>query len=141
MLQYKFGHQKFLPAPGPDAIRKIMTSMIEQINDDHELSSELIAFNGILRFEISDIDYDIDLDLRESPISVHFEPIAERVDLRIESKIQDFHLYWCHQLNLMPAITAKTLLVKGPVQKAMALNNATTQLRDLYQEAWTKFKD
>lgn len=137
---YKDGYKNFLPPPEWEELVVVFNQIISHVNDDYELSSDLLAIGDEVEFRLSDLHKSIIIDANKDPVTVNFDSYAGKRNIIIESTLKDFHLYWCHQLNLMQAVTARKIKISGSLQKIMGLGQVVSSTRKLYIKAICKTK-
>lgn len=129
---YKDGYEKYLPEPDLAEIKSIFGLIIKWINEDFELSGDLLALGSDIDFVLTDSDMIIKIEAGKTPARVSFLQKADEAPLQILSSKKDFHLYWCHQINLLKAITSGKIKIKGPVNKILGLGQVVDGTRKIY---------
>ena len=137
---YKEGYEAFLPNPEWEITKVIFTKVLNGINNDYELSYDLLSLDDIIVFSLTDIGRSIRINAKKDPVTVSYNHEIISDGLLIESPAEIFHLYWCHQLNLMAAIAAKRIKISGSLPKIMSLGQVVSGDRRLYINSFHEFQ-
>lgn len=137
---YKDGYEKYLPEPDLEEIKSIFQLILKWINEDFELSGDLLALDSDIDFVLTDCDFIIKIEAEETPARVSFPQRPDEAPLQVLSSKKDFHLYWCHQINLLKAITSGKIKFKGPVNKILGLGQVVDGTRKIYLKQFGRIR-
>ncbi len=109
-----------------------LKQLFSQLQKNEKAMRPLQRSKLIIRMQLRQPDVLIAVNARKTPVELLFNEKGARPTLDIELPASVFHQILTEELTLTKALGDKKMEVKGPVYKAMALNELFRQGRLIY---------
>lgn len=113
---------------------KIMSSLLERVQQEKEIASNLVRAGLIVRFVSKDPDGVVTVDLREEPIRFVTGESDLKPDVEFIQSGDTAHLFWLGRLNVARAIATRKVIARGSVPKALQLLPAVRPVFSIYEQ-------
>jgi hypothetical protein len=117
-----------------EQLKDILGSFFHVLALDPVISPKLKASKLKIRFDYSDPDLSISMDLEKDPISILFNDDSIEPEVRMSMKADVAHRFWLGKVNLIAALTRREMVAKGPIPKILKLLPAIKPAYTLYPE-------
>jgi 2-oxoisovalerate dehydrogenase E1 component len=112
----------------------VLGALFDQARSMPEVSSRLVESGIVVRFNFEDPSGAITIDLRQTPIAIHYGKCEIEADVEFTQKGDDAHLFWLGELSLPHAVATRKVVARGSVPKAVALLPAIKPVISLYPQ-------
>lgn len=117
-----------------EQFKDILGNFFHRLAVDPVVSPKLKASKLKIRFDYSDPDLSISMDLGKGPIPILFNDDSIRPEVQMSMKADVAHRFWLGKVNLIAALTRREIVAKGPIPKILKLLPAIKPAYPLYQE-------
>ncbi len=114
-----------------DRLREVLGGFFNFILDHPEMGPKLIASKLILKFNYTEPDLSITIDLRERP-EITYNDAGKTPDVEMRMKADVAHRFWFGKVNLMIALARREMVAKGPIPKILKLLPVIKPAYELY---------
>lgn len=116
----------------PEEFKDILGNFFHHLAVDPVISPKLMASKLKIRFDYSDPDLSISMDLGKDPIPILFNDQTLKPDVQMSMKADVAHRFWLGKVNLIAALTRREIVAKGPIPKILKLLPAIKPAYPLY---------
>jgi hypothetical protein len=117
-----------------EQLQDILGNFFHRLATDPVVAPKLMASKLKIRFEYSDPDLSISLDLAQDPVPILFNDHSIKPDVQMRMKADVAHRFWLGKVNLIAALTRREIVAKGPIPKILKLLPAIKPAYSLYPE-------
>lgn len=117
-----------------EEFKDILGNFFLQLAVDPVVSPKLKASKLKIRFDYSDPDLAISMDLGQDPVPILFNDDSIKPDVQMSMKADVAHRFWLGKVNLIAALTRREMVAKGPIPKILKLLPAIKPAYILYPE-------
>jgi len=115
-------------------LKDVLGGFFKELLVDPVVSPKLKASKLKIRFNYSDPNLSISLDLGKDPIKMLFNDKTLKPDVEMSMKADIAHKFWFGKVNLIAALTRRDMVAKGPIPKILKLLPAIRPAYELYPE-------
>jgi hypothetical protein len=117
-----------------EQFKDILGNFFHRLTTDPVVSPKLKASKLKIRFDYSDPELSISMDLGKDPIPILFNDDSFKPDVQMSMKADVAHRFWLGKVNLIAALTRREIVAKGPIPKILKLLPAIKPAYTLYPE-------
>jgi SCP-2 sterol transfer family protein len=117
-----------------EQFKDILGNFFFRLAVDPVVSPKLKASKLKIRFDYSDPDLSISMDLGKDPVSILFNDDSIQPEVQMSMKADVAHRFWLGKVNLIAALTRREMVAKGPIPKILKLLPAIKPAYPLYHE-------
>jgi 2-oxoisovalerate dehydrogenase E1 component len=113
---------------------EVLGTLFERTVAEPDIRQALVKSGIVVQFTFVEPEGKILLDLRESPISIIYDPEDIKPDVEFIQSGDHAHKFWLGELSLTSAVATRKVIARGSVPKAIALLPAIKPAFSLYPE-------
>jgi hypothetical protein len=118
-----------------EELKKILGGFFEKAAADKDLAKEFAKSKLLIRFNYTEPELSITLDMTDGEnIVVTYNGNEKVPEVDMSMKADTAHKFWLGKLNLTMAITRKLMIVKGPVPKVLAFIPVLKPAYQMYKD-------
>ena len=115
-----------------DRLQQVLGGFFGFILADPQMGPKLIASKLVLKFNYSEPNLSITVDLSQEKPEVSFNDPNKKADVEMSMKADVAHRFWFGKVNLMIALARREMIAKGPIPKILKLLPAIKPAYELY---------
>ncbi len=115
-------------------LQQVLGDFFQELTTNSEIAPKLKESGLKIRFNYTDPELAISLDLSKSPIAITFNDEQLKPDVEMNMKADVAHRFWFGKVNLIAALTRREMVAKGPIPKILKLLPAIKPAYRLYPE-------
>ncbi len=115
-------------------LQQVLGDFFQELTTNPEIAPKLKEGGLKIRFNYTDPDLAISLDLSQNPIAITFNDDQFKPDVEMNMKADVAHRFWFGKVNLIAALTRREMVAKGPIPKILKLLPAIKPAYRLYPE-------
>jgi len=117
-----------------DHLYKVLGALFTRLRDEEAIAEELLEGNLIVRFNFTEPDGQITVDLTQEPIAFVLGESDLEPDVEMSQLADTAHLFWLGKVNVPRAIATRKIVARGSVPKALKLLPAVKPAFTIYPE-------
>lgn len=115
-----------------DHLQQVLGGFFNYILADPGMGPKLSASKLLLKFNYTEPDLSITVDLKEEKPVVTFNDSTKPPDVEMRMKADIAHRFWFGKVNLMIALARGQMVAKGPIPKILKLLPVIRPAYELY---------
>ena len=123
-----------------ERLYEILGGFFRYLAEDATMAPKLLESKLIVRFDYTEPQASITVDLSGSSIIVSHNDDSKRAEVVMRMKADVAHRFWLGQVNLMIALARREIVAKGPIPKILRLLPVIKPAHALYQVYWAGLK-
>lgn len=115
-----------------DRLQQVLGGFFYYILADPLMGPRLKESRLVLRFNYTEPDLSITVDLSREPAEVTFNDTTKVPEVEMKMKADVAHRFWFGKVNLMIALARREMIAKGPIPKILRLLPVIKPAYELY---------
>ncbi len=115
-----------------DKLQQVLGGFFHFILNDPGMGPKLKESGLVLKFNYTEPDLSITVDLSRPTAEISYNDTAKRPDVEMGMKADVAHRFWLGKVNLMIALARREMVAKGPIPKILRLLPIIKPAYELY---------
>lgn len=115
-----------------DRLREVLGGFFGFLLEQPEMAAKLLASRLVLKFNYSEPELSITVDLSGEQGIVTFNDQEKKPEVEMRMKADVAHRFWFGKVNLIIALARREMVAKGPIPKILKLLPIIKPAYELY---------